>query len=120
MSHVIFYRVSSKQVDMGPKKLEEILDEKLKAIKDEFLAPMKESLSNLRQAIQKNTEDIAECKAAIENIKKQDSSNQSGQPFNYAKEISWQLKLVNRICVLNAMDENEVRETIKAILGSDE
>ena len=30
-----------------------------------------------------------------------------------AKEISWQIKVIDRVCVMNATNEDEVRDTIK-------
>ena len=101
--------------------MEELLEEKLKELKDEFLSPIKKGLANLRQIVDKNTEDIAQCKAAIELIKtnKTDAENHF-EPQNIAKEISWQLKIVNRVCITKAKEEKEVRDTLKFILGTEE
>ena len=101
--------------------MEEVLEEKLKELKDEFLAPIKEGLANLRQIVDKNTEDIAQCKAAIELIKANKTVVESNfEPQNIAKEISWQLKIVNRVCITNAKEEKEVRDTLKSILGTED
>lgn len=50
---------------MMVRKIEEILDERLKELKDDFLHPLREAVASLRDTVAKNKEEIAEGKAAI-------------------------------------------------------
>ena len=69
----------------------------------------------LKVDIEENEKNIASCMDEIEAVK----NLEAGNTTNWAKEIQWQIKLINRVFITNARDEKEATDIMSEILNAE-
>ena len=81
----------------------------IEQMKQEFLNPIKKSMERLENHVSENTNRIAACEEEITQLK--------NNVNDYYDEIGKRMKLQNRIYVFNVVNEREVTNLFKDIVG---